>query len=63
MDYEAYIRNGLKAQGLSAKDEDIASIKDMLVTINEEQEHTKEFSDLKEKLPIKSFDKGVVEND
>lgn len=63
MEFETYIRAGLKAQGLPVKEEDIESINDMLATINEEQESIKEFSDLKDKLPIKSFDKGVVDND
>jgi len=63
MDYETYIKLGLEAQGLSAQDGDIESVKAMLQTINEEQKHIDEFSDLKTKQSIKSFDKGVVKDD
>lgn len=63
MSYEMYIKEGLKAQGLPAKDEDIPYIQDTLSNINEAQKELKNFPELKEELPIKSVDKGVLNDD
>lgn len=57
MNYEAYIKNGLKAQDIPTTNEDIPYIEELLTNVNQEQKNLKEFSDLDEELPFTTIDK------
>lgn len=63
MDFEKYLKQGLKVPGLPVHSADIPYILQTLSIVKQSEEALKEFPSLNEELPITLVDKRRLTND
>lgn len=59
----AYIKEALKAQGISINDDEISTVEGLLNTINEEEKRLDKYENIKARQPIQAFDTEVTKDD